>query len=360
MQIRKIKTVKEYVDFIKKLYRDDKFYKDNKSDIIRMICNPSSSFFKNSIQEKIGVISEGRLKCQTILINHKNLKDTLMLAFFDSEKDAKKEVQYLLDYCKKRALDLECRKILIAINGHCNYGLGILSNSFNNSPSFAEAYNYDYYKDYFEKDFFIRKFHSYKNTLESAGNKVIKFKERFIDQNIRFVHYDALSKDFDFAVKIYTNLNNIIFKNHFYYYQREYEEDKELFYSMKPLLLNKNLIIAYKGDKPIGFLLWYPDFNELVNVQHSVNIRTVLKYIVLKQKPKQIMLTEIGVLPEYENNGLILALFLETYKYLNERYNKNINVCSGWIADENLKSKKLVKHVLDKTDKEFCVYELII
>ena len=70
------------------------------------------------------------------------------------------------------------------------------------------------------------------------------------------------------------------------------------------------------------------------------------------------MLTEIGVLPEYENTGLILSLFLELYFYLNKKYDKNTIVCSGWIHDKNLKSKNLVKHILEKTDKEFSVYEL--
>ena len=129
---------------------------------------------------------------------------------------------------------------------------------------------------------------------------------------------------------------------------------------MKPLLLNKNLIIAYKNNIPIGFLLWYPDYNELVNSQKHLSLFALLKYKLFNRKPKQIMLTEIGVLPDYENTGLAISLFLNLHDYLYKQYDKNTIVCSGWIFDKNLKSKNLVQHILEKTDKEFCIYELSI
>ena len=360
MEIKKIKTTKEYLSFIKKLYKKDKFYKDNKSEVINMICNKKSPFYRNTFQEMTAIVIGNEVKCQTVFIQHKNSPETLMLAFFEAEKEAKKEVECLINYAKAKAIELGCKKILVAMNGHCNYGLGILTNNFNNFPNFGEAYNSDYYKDFFQNNFKIYKFHNYKNSLAKVGEKISKFTKRLSLQNIDFKYYDAFCPDFDNAIKIYNDLNNTIFKEHLYYFKRELDEDKELFYSMKPLLLNKNLIIAYKNNIPIGFLLWYPDYNELVNSQKHLSLFALLKYKLFNRKPKHIMLTEIGVLPDYENTGLAISLFLNLHDYLYKQYDKNIIVCSGWIFDKNLKSKNLVQHILEKTDKEFCIYELSI
>lgn len=360
MELRIIKTTKEYLEFIKKLYKNNKFYKDNKSDVINMLCSKKSSFYKNSFQEMVKVVSDGQTKCQTILIRHKNLPKILMLAFFEAEKNSEKEVKLLIDYAKDKAKRADCKKLFVSINGHCNYGLGTLTNNFNIFPSFGEAYNYDYYKDFFEKNFKIHYFHNYKNHLSICTNKLSKVDKKLEDKDIKLEYYDAFNTNFYEAVKIYTDLNNNIFQNHSYYYKREYEEDKELFSSMKPLFLNKNLIIAYKKEQPIGFLLWYPDFNEIVSKQKKLNLLSLIKYKLFNNKPKQILLTEIGVLPEYEKTGLIILLFSKLHNYLYNYYDKNTVVCSGWIYDENTKSKNLVKKKKKKTDKEFCVYELSI
>lgn len=360
MEIIKFKNKQEYIKLINELYKNDSYCKDNKSDVINMICDKKSIFFKNSKQEMIGILSNSVIKCQAVLIQHKNLPNTLIVSFFEAYPDSQKEVDCLIDYLKTKAVAWNCKKILIGINGHCNYGLGILNSNFNEVAEFGEAYNPHYYKYYFENTFKIHKFYSYKNSLLYTGEQINKSKNKLNNTNISFERYNINSKNFDDIVKIYTDLNNEIFKDHLYYYKREYEEDIELFKSMKPLLIDQNLIIAFKEEKPIGFLFWYPNFNELANINDKVNLFSVLKYKLLNKKPKKIMLTEIGVLPEYEKSGLIVSLFFKVYDYLYNKYDKNCIVCSGWIYDNNLKSKKLVEHMLKEKSKEFCLYELAV
>jgi hypothetical protein len=67
--------------------------------------------------------------------------------------------------------------------------------------------------------------------------------------------------------------------------------------------------------------------------------------------------TEIGVLPEFEKTGLILALFNEFYKSIHTKYPKADTLASSWIYDENHKSAKTVAHFLKNKNKGFTSYE---
>jgi ribosomal protein S18 acetylase RimI-like enzyme len=80
-----------------------------------------------------------------------------------------------------------------------------------------------------------------------------------------------------------------------------------LFKPFRFLLDNENLIIAEIDGKPVGFFLWYPDFNELVASQRDLNVLDVIKYR-LGKPIDTFRFTEIGILPEYQGSPVALAL----------------------------------------------------
>jgi len=138
--------------------------------------------------------------------------------------------------------------------------------------------------------------------------------------------------------------------------ERSYREDYHLFHSMRPLLKNENLIFAKKADKYIGFILWYPDFNELVAKGSGVGVLTFIKYKLFGKHPKAAKVVEIGIIDNYRNSSIMLMLFAKAIEAAN-RY-KNLNkILSSWILDENIPSKNTTQRYTKKPYKEFVTYE---
>ncbi|NJK96958.1 MAG: hypothetical protein HC905_20380 [Bacteroidales bacterium] len=118
--------------------------------------------------------------------------------------------------------------------------------------------------------------------------------------------------------RIYTELNNLAFTQHPYWANRDVAEDLELFKPFRFLLDNENLIIAEVHGKPVGFFLWYPDFNKMKSSQRDINAFDVFKFRMGKYIDT-FRFTEIGIAPEYQGSPVVLALISKALPALIER-----------------------------------------
>jgi len=144
---------------------------------------------------------------------------------------------------------------------------------------------------------------------------------------------------------IYTQLNKQSFLQHPYWANRDNQEDLDLFYPFRFLLDNENLIFAEVDDRPVGFFLWYPDFNQLVDSQRDLNVFDLIKYRFGKSIDS-FRFTEIGIIPEYQRSPVALALINKSLPTLLE---KGYKYCEGgFIFEENLASIAFVKRILQR------------
>jgi hypothetical protein len=67
---------------------------------------------------------------------------------------------------------------------------------------------------------------------------------------------------------------------------RSAEEDYELFSPFRFLLKEENLLFAEEDGRAVGFLLWYPDFNQLASPGESFGLRHVLAYHAAHTVPR--------------------------------------------------------------------------
>ena len=160
-------------------------------------------------------------------------------------------------------------------------------------------------------------------------------------------------KNFRREIEVYTEINNIAFSNHLFYYTRKTEEDYELFKELKYLMREENLIFVEKQGVPVGFMLWYPDFNEIIEKNETVGIKTVLKNKLFPHRIKTFKIVEMGVIRSERNKGAILALFDYCYKCINGRYDI---MESSWILSDNLKSKSIGMKWADGESKHYKAY----
>jgi|GEM_PF-5862089 len=337
-------------------YKDTPGFINNKSGILKIICNPQGSFFRNSMQKMIGVKAQGKILCQCILIKHKNF-DALTAAFFEAAANAAGAVEMMMAHATEVARSIGVRRLYIALDGHCNYSLGFSCGDHSRPPLFGESRNPHYYHAYFQYGYKKHGFSNYCGDFADISLNTQILTEKIGARAPYFETQCVNLKMFKQEMIRYTNLSNQIFAGHWYYFQREYDEDYELFNSMKPLLSSGNLIFAVKDGLDIGYIFLYPDFNQLVPPGKGAGAGTYLRHKIWGAIPSVIKVVEIAVLPQYRSSGAILALFAAGCRQIKQRYPQIKQVVSSWIADDNPASRNITKRFAPNLYGSYAAYE---
>ncbi|MCL2329988.1 MAG: N-acetyltransferase [Phycisphaerae bacterium] len=337
-------------------YRHDPCFINNKSAILKIVCCKRGAFFNNTSQKMVGIREGREILCQCVLIKHKNF-DALTLAFFEAKPGAQAAVELLKAHAEEYGKTVGAKRVVVSLDGHCDYGVGF---SFGEPlpPMFGESYTPSWYCDYFQGDGYREiGFSGYWGDFAKNSQNLSRVFQWMEDRLADLTVACADFRRFKSEIARYTDLSNRIFADHWYFFKREYREDWELFSTMKPLLGPCNLIFVQKDGTDIGFLLMYPDFNELVPVGRQVGIGTLLKYKLLKKPIRNMKITEIAVLPEYRNSGAILMLLVEASKQIRLHYPHVERVTSGWILDENYASQNITQRFTDQLHRHLKAYE---
>lgn len=334
---------REYIDFSKSVYKDNIHCRDVSSTTLKQILSGRAKICESAMIKPLLVkdMIDGK-ECTVaacILCVVDRMDHVLQITFFEALEHQQKAVDMLLEYAKDYAHIHNMYEIIIGLNIHVNYGLGLLSSHFDSDQSLGSSYNPSYYIDYFT-DSSIEEINlvSY---LRDMTDFEFPVTEKLADRMTRgFTVREADFKNLEKEAEIYTYLNNEAFKDHKFYYRRRTGEDLELFKEFKMLLKPHNLLFLEYDNKPVGFMLWYPDFNQLVGPGHCIGFSTVLKTYFHRGDIDRFKISEIGILPAYQKTGGIFALFQHCYNLTKGRF----KYCeSGWIIDNNRLSWSLAE-----------------
>ena len=327
--------IKDYLALSKEVYKHNPYYRDTMSRVLEDILKGKSLICKSSKITAILVVESGRVVAACTFAIVDRMPDTLQLTFFEALEHQEKAVAKIMEFGRQLAKEQGLDKLLIGLNFHVNYGLGLLADHYDTVPSFGTAYNPPYYIEYFEA------YADEEVNLVTYQGPMDKFDlgldPRLIEKlTAKYSVRKADFKNIKREVEIYTELNNRAFSQHRFYYERRLEEDLELFQEFKLLLREENLLFLEYQGRPIGFMLWYPDFNELIKPGEALGLKTVLKNKFLAYKIKKYKIVELGVLPEFQKRGAVMALFHKCRQLVEGRF----ELCeSGWILEGNLASK---------------------
>lgn len=361
MKVIIVKTKKEKLKFLNfrgKIYNRFPHFVDNNRFMIKQLFFKKTCFWEGKQIIPLSVEDEGAIKCQCVAIWAKGLPEYIQMCFFESEENCGKAVKMLFDKVVEIGKSYGCTKLVVGLNGHVNYGLGLLCDHYESKNSFGAAANPNYYNDYFKAlncaEIFLN---TYKwNDMKSLNSKAKKYAGILSRVNATYRFETLDKKRFDYYAKIYTDLNNECFAGHRYYYKRTYEEDREMLRELLLFMKQDSLIFAFDGDKPVGFVLWYPDFNELVSQGESFGAKTYIKNLFSGKKIKTAKITEIGTLKECRKFGLLsLGLLYQVYLSL-KKYGFEKGE-SSWILDENTDSNSISQGFCDEFYKRYVVYE---
>ncbi len=330
----KILNEKEYIQyykFYKSIYKNRPRKKDDMSSMLLSILKNKSTVNKRIKLKPLLVYHEGVPIMGTVLAQVDDMNDYIQMSFFEAVSENETAFSLILEETKVTGDLWGATFISGSLNIHVNYGLGFLTSHFDQESSFGMNYNPDYYNNLFLKAGFEpidlvtykQEFKNFENPLSERLRKKLNTKFR-----VRTMDYKQFKRD----IEIYTELNNDAFKHHIFYFKRYFREDYELFKPFKMLLKEENLLVVEKDNKPVGFMLWYPDFNELIPSGKSLSLKTVIAHKILHKKISTFKIVEIGVIESEQKTGAILSLFDTLYQITKNKY----DFCeSSWILKEN-------------------------
>lgn len=346
------KNRQEFLNYYKKQYKNNPLKRDSLSSLVKGLLYGKSVLCKAVDLEPIIIMENNKILMICILAYAHRMADYIQIGFLESSTFNMKAFQLILNRAEKLAKDKGATKISGSLNIHVNYGLGFLASDFDKVQSFGMAHNPEFYNDYFEKNGF--------NTIEMVSYKRdVTFMDKLLDINVQEKINEKYSvREVDFKkleseVNIYTNINNAAFSEHLFYYPREKNEDLELFKDLRYLMKPENLLFVEKAGVPVGFMLWYPDFNQLIKPSETVGLRTVIKNKLFSNKIRTFKIVEMGVIPSERSKGAILALFDYCFKCTKGKFD---NMESGWILSDNTKSKNFGIKWADAESKHYKAY----
>ena len=313
------RDVPRILRFQREVHSHDPYYRDDVSAIQQSILSGRSVFCEAA--QILPVLVEDangpRATCTYIIADR--LPDVVQIAFFDALPDSQAAVDLIVGRARELAATHNATRIVVGMDGHMNYGFGLLAGPFDSPSCFGSSHSPPYYIDYFRRGATtVTDLKSYEFPIKPADlgpeRRIIERAARRL--TFRMADFRCLREE----IGLYTALNNQCFVDHPLYFPRRAAEDYELFHPFRHFLHGENLLIAEEGGRPVGFLLWYPDFNELVPPQGSVGLGTVLKYRLLRRRIRRMKIAEIGVLPDYVGSGCAMGLLHKLWENVRERF----------------------------------------
>lgn len=346
--------VDQYLGFYHQVYQGNVHYRDSLRRVLRSILLGKAAICQSSWFQPLLVTENGNVKAVCTLAVVDRLDQLLQITYFEALPHQEKAVELILQEADRVATQKGIPEISVGLNFHVNYGLGILTSHHDSTQSFGSAYHPPEYGEYF-RPHADRIIH-----LTSYITNMKQFKLTVSDRLMQRIKQQYTVRKADFSnikkeAQLYTNLNNAIFSDHPFYYPRRVQEDLELFKDFRLFLKPENLLFLEHQGQAIGFMLWYPDFNQLIPPGGSVGLSTLLKNFFLGSRIRQFKIVELGVLPSYQKTGAVLNLFDACHQLTKGRY----QWCeAGWILEENIASTGFGKRWADKPYKKYQVYLL--
>lgn len=352
---------RQFFEIGAEIYRSNSYYRSTEEDLVRMLINGPSLFHHHAEIQPFLIFKGEELLGRFAFVHDQRLEEYVQVAFFELKPGTWNPVSEIENEAK--LLFPRAGKIVFGLQGHLNYGAGFLLSHFDQIPVFGLPYSLPHYSKLFE-GYSKRKMESFRFSMDADLALFSRLSQRLAKNEIsvRKLNMNNLKED----IHLYTKLNNLCFPEHPYWSDRDGEEDYELFESFRHLLRPENFLFAMHKGREVGFLMWFPDFNQLIKRDRELKCAHALSLDVLRFRfanpIKQFRLTEIAVLPEFRNKGAELAMMHQMTKdVLAAGYKEGIG---GFIFEENRDSINLAMRYAERftgkkalNDAEFAVFE---
>ncbi|MCB8994570.1 MAG: GNAT family N-acetyltransferase [Bacteroidales bacterium] len=350
------RSEKEFLDFPRRLYKNDPYWVCVPDKDIKKIFNPAENknfiggeaarwILKNESGETLGRIAAfynmKKARAEKVL--------TGGIGFFECINDQPSANQ-LFD----KAKEWLAARGMKAMDGPVNFGendshWGLLADGFMH-PGIGMPYHLPYYKDLFFSYGFEIFFKQFSFHLDLTK----KFPERFW----KIAEWIGKKPDFHFKHFSFKNSEKFI-DDAAYIYEKAWSVLKEDFTPLdkdllratmngaKAIIDEEMIWFAYHKDEPVSFFIMFPDANQILRKLngklHLINMLRFLYYKKIKTITR-IRAIAAGVIPKFQNSGVESGIFW----HMNEKMKfkpqyKEIEL--SWVGDFNPKMISLYEAV---------------
>jgi len=231
-----------------------------------------------------------------------------------------------------------------AMDGPINFGenfvyWGLLVEGYTRQ-GYGMPYNFPYYRDLFENYGFRNYFEQYSFHdvfTNPYPERMKKFAEHFFEKSeysFRHIEMDKPELYLNQLVEMYNKVWADFIEN---YTPLNFEDFNAIFQDAKALLNEKTIWFAYHNEMPIGFLIAFPDINQVLRKLkngklHFINILKLMYY--RRRAITRARLLVSGVIPEYQRTGVVGPLYLKLTGSMRSLGMTELEL--SWVGDYNL------------------------
>lgn len=340
------KTIRDFLEVPKILYKKDPNWTCPLDMEIENTFNPlkNSCFQHGDAKRWIMKDAQGKLigRIAAFYDNHKafhNPQPTGGIGFFECIED--QSVAFQLFDVAKNWLSGQGMQ---AMDGPINFGenfvnWGLLVEGFTHQ-GYGMPYNFPYYRAFFENYGFKTYFEQYSfHDVFSRPypQQMRSFGERFWRKpEYAFRHLDMKNAD-QFLKELVVMYNKIWADFLENYTPLRYEELYQIFQDAKPLLNEKFIWFAYYKDQPIGFLITFPDMNQVFKKLKNgrltpLNMLKLLFYRKRAVTRGRLLLS--GVIPEFQRTGVVGGIYIKMTDTMRASGLTELEL--SWVGDYNI------------------------
>jgi hypothetical protein len=348
---------KEFIQMAVRLYKDEpNWIRPLDKDIEGLFHPESNKLFRQGAKAKRWLLQDAEGKTigrVAAFINPKmrEKQPTGGLGFFESIHDQK--AAFLLFDTAKAWLEGEGME---AMDGPINFGerdkwWGVLVDGFT-PPNYNMAWNFAYYKDFYEAYGFQLYFKQYTYMRPVKGNG---FDQKMIDRANKITN----DPDFEFrhikkseilkeAPQYFMEVYNKAWARHMGK-SLTLKETTFMFAKMKPIIDVRLIYFGFNKGEPVAFFINIPEINQLFQyVNGKMDLIGKLKFIWNKtfNPPDKMLGLVFGVVPEFQGMGVESAMVMEYNRTLATKSSftyKTIEM--NWIGDFNPKMMRVCEQL---------------
>ena len=351
VEVKSAKDQKQFLDMVELIYKGDEAYVRPLDMMIEEVFDPKlNDFFHhgeatrflllNDQQETIGRVAA--------FINQKKAhgydQPTGGMGFFECIND-EKAAYMLFDAAKNWLKD----RGMEAMDGPINFGendnfWGLLVEGFS-QPAFGMQYNPPYYKEFYEAYGFVNYFEQVTNHLDLSAS----FPERFWKIASWMVRKPGYSfkhftwKDSEKFIADFIEVYNDAWQFHENFTPMQPDTLRKSLREAKSFLDGELIWFAYHDEVPIGFLVQFPDINQIIkHFNGKMNLLNKLKFLWLKKRNTMTRsrVVVMGIRPKFQRSGIESGIFYHLREAVVKKpYLTELEL--SWVGDFNPKMRSL-------------------
>jgi hypothetical protein len=368
IEVRTVSSKKDLMRFIKlpwKVYKDDPHWVPPLIlDRKKLLDKKKNPFYSHAEMEMFLAYKNNELVGRIAAItneNHNNFHQdkTGFFGFFESIDDT--DVTHALfreseKWLRERGKDT----VLGPMNPSTNDETGLLIKGFDTPPYVMMGHNPEYYSKLIENQGYGKAKDLYDWLLDIRGMKIPEKIQRLAeislkkyDLSIRNIDVKHLSRDVKYIREIY----NDAWSRNWGFVPFTDEEIDHLGADLKQIVIEEFVLLAFKDDRPIGFLLCIPNINEiLIKIRSGRLLPTgIIKLLTGMKKIKTVRTITLGIVKDFQHIGLGTILYTENIKRAQRR-----NLHGGemsWILEDNVAMNRPIELLGSKLYKVYRIYE---